>query len=402
MIENKNIGIIGEYPQTPGGIATHVKGLVNVLSEKNKIFLIAPNLKSSYEIKENIEIYRTKRINRKYFTTLTTILPTTIKAFSLRNKVDLFHCHGFPFGVSALINKKPLVLTVHGYSSLETLARGRVSKNSLGFKLLRKMEKLAVKRADAIICVDSRIEKWLKEELTAKKVFCIPNGVNIEEFSHFINGKKVRKMYGIEDKDKLIITSSLFTPMRDLEGLLYSLPLILKSNENVKLLLIGEGILEEKLKRIVSQLKISDNVVFCGFVSHNDMPKYYSSAEIIFNSFIHPNREEYKINSLLRAMEEKNPIGTSFSTIEALASGKPLVFSVLGGIKDKISNDEVGIIIPARQPTILAETIIELLNNEQLQKKLGNNARKYVEEKRNWKKIVEQISEVYKYTLRLK
>jgi len=74
MIENKTIGIIGDYPPTSGGIATGVKEVVNVLSKKNRVILITPSQRSSFEFFDGVEIHRVKKIQRKHLTMLTTIL----------------------------------------------------------------------------------------------------------------------------------------------------------------------------------------------------------------------------------------------------------------------------------------------------------------------------------------
>ena len=149
MIENKIIGMIGEYPPTSGGIATHVKGIVNVLSTKNKIILITPSQKASLEVFNNVEIHRVKTIRRKHLTTLTTIFSPTKEAFHIRNKVDLFQCHGLLSGVAGYIAKKtPLIITVHGVPTLENVISGRIKQNSPQFKLLRKIDFSFVKKVN--------------------------------------------------------------------------------------------------------------------------------------------------------------------------------------------------------------------------------------------------------------
>lgn len=72
---------------------------------KNKIILIIPSQKSSCEVIGNVEFYRVMRIQRKYLTTLTTTLFPLMKAFCAKNRVHLFHCHGFFSGVAGYIAK---------------------------------------------------------------------------------------------------------------------------------------------------------------------------------------------------------------------------------------------------------------------------------------------------------
>ncbi|MEM2145944.1 MAG: glycosyltransferase family 4 protein, partial [Candidatus Jordarchaeaceae archaeon] len=234
MIENMVIGMMGEYPPFySGGIATHMEEIVKLLSKRNRIIVITPSPKASLEVFNNVEVHRVKVIRKKHLTTLTSIFSPTIKALKLRNKIDLLHCHGLLSPVGYVAKNLPMVITVHGYASLETVITGRIKQNSIQFKLLREIEKATARRADAIIAVDSTIENWLKEDLKVdeNKVYCIPNGVDTQQFSPAIDGMEIRKKYGIKDNEQLIVTVRKFTPKNGVETILKGF-LLLKKRHN--------------------------------------------------------------------------------------------------------------------------------------------------------------------------
>lgn len=381
MFENKNIGIIGEYPPTMGGIATHVKGLANVLSKKNKIFLIAPNSKSYFKKEGNIEIYRTKRINRKHFTTLTTILPTTLKAFSLRKKVDLFHAHAIHFGLIKLICKRtPMVLTFHGRATTEAIRSGRIREDSYEFKLLRKLEKTIAKKSNAIISVGTKLKEWIIEELDIpeEKVFVIPNGIdtNLFDFSNE-NSQYIKKKHNLENS-KIILFTKKFSQRYGTEHLIMAMENVIKIYPNTKLIMTGEDIHKEKIIKLAKEKGVINNIIFTGQIPYEDISKYYSACDV----FVHPS------------IDERETFGIAL--IEAMACKKPVIATSVGGPKEILEGGEdIGILIPPRDTKALSEKIIYLLKNEKIANKIGENARKYVVKRFSWNEVVERISDVY-------
>lgn len=401
MIENKIIGMMGDYPPFySGGVATHVKEIAKLLSKQNKIIIITPSPRASFEVLNNVEVHRVKVIRKKHLTTLTTIFSPTMKALQLRNKIDLLHCHGLLSPVVGYIAKKlPIVITVHGYASLETAITGRIKQNSIQFKLLREIEKITARRADAIIAVDSTIENWLKKDLKVdeNKVYCIPNGVNTQQFSPAIDGKEIRIKYGIKDNERLIVTVRRFTPKNGVETILEGFILLKKryNFENVKFLLAGGGELKEKFAKIIVENELENSVILEDAVPPEEVPKYFSSADIIANSFAHISGvKEFEVSSLLEALEKARPIGTSITTLEALSSGKATVVSTPSGKFKGIAPNDIGVLTPDNAE-ILAEAIARLLNNKRLLETIGKNGREYIEKKRTWSIITEKISKVY-------
>jgi len=389
MIENYNISIVGQHSYcASGGTATHPTEIARVLSKKNKVFFVTTcsRKKVVYE-NDNLIIYMEKAINHgKTFKKIK-------RAYSIRNNVDLFHIHDFRSGLLGVIEpKRPIILTVHGYITETT------NKGSLLYRIFLKLMKVSTKRADAVIAVDKTIYNWLEHEIGCEtdRLYYIPNGVDVNKFSPSVDGSEVREVYGISNTDKLIFSARHFVPKNAVEYTIKAMPIILKVHPNAKLMLAGEGPLEDKLKILVRKLDLNENVIFCGVISYDSIPKYYAASDVIVNSFTHISGvEEFETSSLLDAMENGRPIGTSITTLEALSIGKPVITPTVGGIQKEISDREIGILLPDKDPKALADACLHILDDQKLANRLGRNAREYIVANRSWDKIVEQLSEVY-------
>jgi len=387
-----------------GGIATHVKEIAGVLSEKNRIIVITPYQTTFTESLGNIEVHRIRRLRRRRFTMVTTILSLTTAANSLRRRVDLFHSHGFPCSGVGFINSGCiLVLTVHGFADLEMITSGRLAADSPALKAMKKFERWVVKRADAIIAVDSTIESYLREELSASKdkVYCIPNGVDTQQFSPNVERREIRAKYGVKDKDQLIVVIRKFTPKNGVENILQGFMLLKKRSEfgNIKLLLAGGGELKARFSKIIKENKLEKSVMLEDAVPHEEAPKYFSAADIIANSITGlTGIREPETSSLLEALEKARPIGTSITTLEALASGRPTLVSTAGGRFRGVSQNDVGVLTPD-DSEILSDALAKLLSSRNLLETIGKSGREYVTTKRTWKAVAERVSDVYRFAI---
>jgi glycosyltransferase involved in cell wall biosynthesis len=399
MIENYNIAIVGRHTYCgSGGTAVHPTEIARVLSKRNKVFFVttwdhiggldaAGSHNEVIHENDNLTVYVEKA--RHHGKALQKIK----RAYLIRNNVDLFHIHDFRLGLLGVIeSKRPIILTVHGYL-IETTA-----KDSLLYWTYLKLMKKTVKRADAVIAVDKTICNWLEHEIVnvTDKLYCIPNGADINKFSPSLDGSEIREIYGISNSDQLIFCARYFYPKNAVESTIEAVPMILKEYPNTKLMLAGKGPSEDKLKNLVRKLDLNKNVIFCGEVTHDNIPKYFAAADVIVNSFTHISGvEEFETPSLLDALETGRPIGTSIATLEALSTGKPVITSTVGGVKKEVSDREIGILLPDKNPKALADAVLHIFNDPKLARRLGKNAREYIIANRSWDKIVEQISEVY-------
>ena len=178
-----------------------------------------------------------------------------------------------------------------------------------------------------------------------------------------------------------------------------AMPAVLAKNPNVRLLLVGGGPQEKNLKQQVTLLGLEGKVIFTGRVPHSEVGKYYSLVDLL----VYP-RKNMRLTDLV----------TPLKPLEAMAQGKLVLASDVGGHKELITDNENGFLFKADNVEHLSERIIELLARVSSSKSLVEdpiscvinpqtiikNGRDYVENVRNWKTSVSNYLPLYQQLLK--
>jgi len=219
--------------------------------------------------------------------------------------------------------------------------------------------------ATKVICLtiqDAR--KIYKCGCPAEKIRIVPNGVDIDKF---------RPMGG--EVDGLILWGGRFVPQKGLEYLIKGMRILAKKNTAIKLAMTGEGPLLPKIRGMVKQYKLTENVVFMGLRPRREIPSIINKASI----YVLPSLNE----------------GMPYALLEAMACGKPVIGSDIPGISDVVTHGKNGLLVPAGNPEVLAAAVLTLLNDEDFRRRLGQKARQLMVEKYNWDIIIKKIEKVY-------
>jgi len=181
-----------------------------------------------------------------------------------KNSVDLIHAHfaypeGFASALAKSLIKKPLIITCHGYDI------NIVPEVGYGIRLSKACDalvRIALRNADAIICVSSRLRKEvLKLGINPEKTFLIFNAVDLELFrpptkKELDDIKKVENQFGVNEDDFLIFNARHLRPIYGLEYLIYATKLVTDRIKKAKFLIAGEGELKEKLNTLIHGLRV--------------------------------------------------------------------------------------------------------------------------------------------------
>ncbi|RLC79910.1 MAG: hypothetical protein DRI61_06910 [Chloroflexi bacterium] len=189
------------------------------------------------------------------------------------------------------------------------------------------------------------------------QVFPIPNGVDTERFCP----QKIdpEKLAINADGRIIILFPRTQTIYRGAYIFLESLNILKKEYDNFVVLFIGalKTEIKEKIQDLIGKYKLKNNVIFIGHIPNEKMPEYYNIADIVTIPTYHSE-------------------GSSISCIEAMACGKPVVVTDVGGLKELIYRDEIdGGIKVKPTPRALASALKKLIQNPSLRDKLGKNAR---------------------------
>jgi glycosyltransferase involved in cell wall biosynthesis len=140
---------------------------------------------------------------------------------------------------------------------------------------------------------------------------------------------------------------------------------------DVRLIVVGPTKYKKQFLSIIRDLGIEDNVILAGKVPREELPLFYSGCDVV-------------------AVPSLGGEGFPLVILEAMASGKPVIASRVGGIPEAITSGSNGILVDPGNVPQLTTALLELLGNENLRRKMGTRARLEAETKYDWKKIADQ------------
>lgn len=301
-------------------------------------------------------------------------------------KPDILHAHSPALnGLAAIIASKkykiPVVYECRAFWEDAAVDHGTTSEGSLRYRITQALETYVFKKADAVttICEGLRND-IISRGLSADKVTVIPNAVDIEKFVCGVEpDRQLRQDLGLVDKVVLGFIGSFYA-YEGIPLLLEALPRILIKVPNVRLLLVGGGPQESLIRQKTAQLGLEGQVIFTGRVPHDRVQEYYNQVDI----FVYP-RLSMRLTDLV----------TPLKPLEAMAQGRLVVASDVGGHKELIAHEQTGYLFKAGDVSDLVIKILDLIENRQHWVSLRNNGRRFVQNHRSWSVSVANYSNVY-------
>jgi PEP-CTERM/exosortase A-associated glycosyltransferase len=216
--------------------------------------------------------------------------------------------------------------------------------------------------------------------IAADKITVIPNAVDIDKFTGASTADaSLKTELGFEGCKVLGFLGSFYA-YEGLDLLISALPDMLRQDERIRVLLVGGGPQDENLKRQVQGLGLGDKVVFTGRVPHEQVQAYYNLVDVL----VYP-RLPMRLTDLV----------TPLKPLEAMAQGKIVVASDVGGHRELIRDRENGYLFESGNKDSLAATVLEVLNRQSDWAMVRDRGRHYVETERNWATSVANYQPVY-------
>ncbi len=280
----------------------------------------------------------------------------------------------------------PVVYEVRAFWEDAAVDHGTTTEGSLRYRMTRAMETHALKRVDHVftICQGLRGD-IVARGIPADKVTVIPNAVDIESFEPGGQADEALKTrLGLAGCTVLGFIGSFYA-YEGLDLLLQALPAILAQRPEVRVLLVGGGPQDAALKAQAEALGLRDKVVFTGRVPHAEVTRYYDLVDVL----VYP-RHSMRLTELV----------TPLKPLEAMAQGRILVASDVGGHQELIRDGETGLLFKAGSAEALAQAVLRLLGQPELWPRLRAQGRRFVEQERNWAASVANYPAVYQGLLR--
>jgi len=299
---------------------------------------------------------------------------------------DLLHAHSPALnGLAALrVSRRfgiPFVYEVRAFWEDAAADHGTSREGGLRYQLTRALETHVLKRAAAVttICEGLRGD-IVARGIPGQRVTVIPNAVDIERFSIGGQPDPVRqRQLGIEGRTVLGFIGSFYA-YEGLAFLLRAMPGILAVAPGTCLLLVGGGPEEQRLKAITVASGLQDRVIFTGRVPHDEVQDYYNLVDIL----VYP-RLSIRLTDLV----------TPLKPLEAMAQGRLVLASDVGGHRELIRDGETGQLFRAGSMDDLQRAVLSMLDKRASWQSQRDAGRRFVERERTWAASVARYRNVY-------
>jgi glycosyltransferase involved in cell wall biosynthesis len=234
---------------------------------------------------------------------------------------------------------------------------------------------------DAAICVSEAVRQSVLAHCKLNghpTLNTIYNGIDLEEISNNLgDSATVRQELGIPADHQVVVHVANFNPQKRHEDLLRAVQMVVRQEPKVTFLLVGHGRLQPAVKAQAQELNITENVIFTGF--RTDAPRLMAAGDL----------------SVLSSQFEGLPI----SLLEAMALGRPVVATNVGGVSEVVTDGVEGFLVDPLDPAQLADKILALLRDPELRQRLSENARRRVREKFSIQSMVTRTEALYRQVL---
>ncbi|HEX20385.1 MAG TPA: glycosyltransferase, exosortase A system-associated [Acidiferrobacteraceae bacterium] len=312
-------------------------------------------------------------------------LAARIEEIALKEKPDVLHAHSpvltaFP---ALKVGKKlglPVIYDIRAFWEDAAVDHGTYKEGSWKYRLTRYMETRACRQADqvAILCQGLK-DDLINRGISKDKIHIVGNGVNIEDFNQNDPDLAFQKQWGLNNK-KIIGFIGSFYRYEGLDILIEAFAKIAQQQTDAMLLLVGGGPVESELKKQIEKLGIGDRVVMPGRLPHQQVPGLYALCDVLVYA-----RYANRLTELV----------TPLKPLEAMAMGKALIASNIGGHRTLITHDETGLLFEPENSDNLAKALDQVLTDDAYRLRLEQTGQAWVRENRTWDKTTAVYIELY-------
>ncbi len=354
----------------PGGVTNHISSLEHHLTHMgHEVRVIAPASKAVSAFGDRfIPIGKPRPIPTSGSIcriTLSLRLASRIKAVLSEEKFDVVHLHEpfMPMLCSAVLR----------FSNVPNIGTFHACDGSPGYNVCWPIGRIILKRR--LLKLDGKIAVSKPAMEFAHKYVpgyynIIPNGIDLEHFS-----PDVTPIQEFCDGKQNILFVGRLEPRKGLNYLIRAYQQVKQEIPNSRLIVVGPGTrLRKKYEKWIMRNGLKD-VVFIGYASQADLPRYYKTADIFCSPAT--GRESFGIVLL-----------------EAMAVGKAIVATNIEGYASVVTHGEDGLLVPPKDSRGLAQTLVSLLNDKTLRQKMGARGR-LTARQYSWEHVAQRVFDYY-------
>lgn len=283
----------------------------------------------------------------------------TLQSHLLSQEFDILHSHGYKSSFYGWFATRrlnvSLVATCHNWTRATTSLR-----------IYAFLELLILKRFQRVVGVSPEVVKILERAgISPERLRMIPNGVDI--------GKNGVETHPKDNNDLVVGTVGRLVEAKGFQNLLRAGPVIFREFPFVKFLIVGEGPFRSSLEKLSESLGIQSHVTFTG--EQSEMARMYSSMDI----FVLPSLNE----------------GMPMTILEAMAAGKPVIASSVGGIPLLVRSGETGLLVEPGRVDSLQDALARLIKDPGLRTTLSDGGKALVRRTYSIQSMAHKYAELY-------
>jgi len=369
-----------------GGPTHNVAYLTKYLEPEFETMLVSGNIDSSSELSsdyiiENLGIKPViiPEMEREISWSKDRAAYKKIKQIIQDFKPDIVHTHAAKAGALGRLaasnsGVKAIFHTFHGHVFHSYFGKVKT-------RIFIEIEKWLAKKSTKIITVSDLLKKELAEQFNIApkdKIEVVYNGFDLSKFAKNIDEKRkyFREQFDIQDDDIAVGLIGRIVPVKNHPMFIEGFALALKKNPKLKAVIVGGGAESdiEALKKQTESLGIpSDKIVYTGW--QKEMDVVVAGMEMLVQTSLNE--------------------GTPVAMVEAQAGSKPVISTEVGGVADTILDKKSGFLIPSQDAQALADKIIELAENEELRKKMGDIGLQFVSDRFTYQSLCKNMANLY-------
>lgn len=365
-----------------GGRETHVYKLSKSLQRRgHEVTVLTGGSRRQVEDYKGIRVIRCPTLPIllcNYPTRLVYRLVPDIFFRLVKEKADIVHAHDYAHfttdaaALACRIAKKPLVVTVHGFLPVTRPTRalmGIYDRLVGGFSLRTAETIIAVSKTQS----QDLLRRGVIPDSDRDKIAIVPNGV---DFNQVIPTAKssFRQRYSIGEDDKLVLAVGRLIKRKGFSRLIEIAQDLLEKEKTLKIAIVGpDGGYKAKLEEMTSSLGLGDSILFTGAIPEMTLTQAYTDADLV----VIPSEYE----------------GLPTTLLEAMAHGKPVVATNVGGTCEVIENYRDGILVSPNNEE-LSNGILHVLSNQGFSEEIARNGRVKAQAY-DWDRITDRILTIY-------
>jgi len=293
---------------------------------------------------------------------------------------EIVHTHSSKAGILGRYAAKslgiPVVHTVHG-------AAFHYGQAAFAYRLYRFLERRAARRTDHFITVcDAMADQYLQAGIGSPEQFTtIYSGMDVDWIQTPRRQRsEIRSSLGLSDQHIVVGKIARLFPLKGHEFLIDAAQQVIRSNPQVRFLLLGDGILRAQFEQRVASLGLSQHFIFAGLIAPEEVADYVHAMDIVAHT------SEWE--GLARVLPQ------------ALIARRPIVSFDIDGAREVCIDDVTGRLIPARNTASLASAITQLAADAELRQRLGEEGCRRFSDTFRHETMTARIRNVYEEVLR--